>query len=716
MAVSHSDSTPTAVQSGDDIVPTPLPARYKLAEQLGQGGMGKVYLAHDRTLDRPVAVKMLRALGAQHIVRLLAEAKAMARLSHPNVVHVYDVLTTGDGAVIVMELVQGKTLRGWLTECERTPTAIFEKFAQAGRGLHAAHLAGLIHLDFKPSNVLIGADGIAKVTDFGLARVDDFESQDASPLGAPAGVAPDGLEGGLASWGLQATAHGLVAGTPRYMAPEQHSGERCDRAADVFAFCVALWEALADAPPYEGDDLVTLEDAKRSGPPSWSGPALPGRLRVALQRGLEPDPARRWSTLEPILEALQPAQPRRRLALAGALGVTLAASAAAYAAFPPGATDAAAADPGEPPPLEGFGTDSPFGSNGERCHVQTLADAGEGSLRACLSTHAASQRPMEVVFDVGGTIALESELRVDTPFLSIDGITAPAPGVTLASATGSTVGLRLHDNADGDTCAHDVLVQGVRFLGTWDGTQHDIEQGATLELTAREVHDCMRNIVLNRVTLIASADAAGDMIGSIADVTVQYSAFLRSHHPMEITNRPGEPLRHARISLHHNVFGYFHERSPQLRGPIEDVDLVQNVFMNWNAYDFGGGYAIRLRCRDGDCPTRVNFEGNHWASGSGSPTHALVFGTSPEQDQDDGPISANVFMRDNVLPADNANFGLAPTHFDRPAIASVSVVDRGEYNTRALPWVGAPHRTDIEASVFDEVASRVANDQSAGGR
>ncbi len=708
--MSQADSTPTAVEHRAGTHSVDVPARYSTEEQIGQGGIGTVYRARDHTLDRFVALKVMRALDARHIARLLGEAKAMARLSHPNVVHVYDVVTSGDGAVIVMELVRGQTLRQWLEHEPRTTEDILQAFGQAGRGLEAAHQAGLVHLDFKPSNVLVGDDGVAKVTDFGLARTTDFEDRPSTELGLGKPRTPDGLEGGVASWGLLKTEHGVIAGTPRYMSPEQHRGHRCGRASDVYAFCIALWEALSAAPPFPQQDRAELLAAKDGGPPQWQGRPISGALEAQLREGLSPDASDRPDTLRGLLECLETAAAPRRPKTSRrlVLGATAAIGAATVGLAWPSTTPIES----EPPPLVGYGTDSSFGSDGTECAVRSLDDAGPGTLRECLQQHAEADQPFRVVFDVGGTIQLQSQLTIDDPNLTIDGLTAPEPGITLASGDEASMGLVLTDDPERNECAHDVLLQGIRFLGTWDGTQHRVEQRATVELSARRVKDCMRNIVLNRVTIIASQDAAGDMVGSVADVTVQYSAFLRSHHPMEITNRPGEPLLHQRVSLHHNVFAYFHERSPQIRGNVQDVDLVQNVFMNWNAYDFGGGYAIRLRCRDGQCPRRINILGNHWASASGNGTHALVFGVTPEQDPDDGPIPQQVFMQGNRIPAENANFGLAPEAFARPT--EIPMVPPEAMVKDVLPWVGAPFRTDIEASVLGEVASRMDADNRSG--
>jgi len=220
--------------------------RYLVLQQVGQGGMGVVYSAYDPELNRKVAVKLLRvrAHGAKPVVngqaRLLREAQAMARVSHPNVIHVYDVGTIRDRVFVAMELVEGVTLKTWLQERKRGWREVMDTFAAAGRGLAAAHAAGLVHRDFKPENVLVGNDGRVRVTDFGLARLSTEESQ--------ASLTPN--EGALLLTS-NLTQAGKVVGTPFYMAPEQHRGVAPDARSDQFSFCAALYMALYGKRPFE---------------------------------------------------------------------------------------------------------------------------------------------------------------------------------------------------------------------------------------------------------------------------------------------------------------------------------------------------------------------------------------------------------------------------------------------------------------------------------
>ncbi len=302
----------------EEVEPTPgtMMSRYVVLEQVGRGGMGRVIRAYDPKLQREVAVKELRggALDEEAAARLVAEARAMAKLSHPNVVAIYDVEELGPGAVIlVMEFVPGETLREWSRAKDHAWTAIVERFLEAGRGLAAAHDAGLLHRDFKPENVLVPNGGAAKVTDFGIAKVS----------GAPS--ASDSIDGEASDEGL--TRAGTIMGTPRYMAPEQHAGAALTAAADQFSFCVALWEALCGAPPYAGKSMGR---AKSGGPPPWPERAVPRPISDAILRGLSPDPGDRWPTMAALLQALRwdPSGRRSRWVLAGGLVALVAAGVA----------------------------------------------------------------------------------------------------------------------------------------------------------------------------------------------------------------------------------------------------------------------------------------------------------------------------------------------------------------------------------------------------
>lgn len=284
--------------------------RYVVLEQVGQGGMGRVTRAYDPKLQREVALKEVSGggLGTLGSRRLVEEARAMAKLSDPHVVAVYDVeAIERDRIVLVMEFVDGVNLRTWLREQTRTPAEILERFLAAGEGLAAAHAAGLLHRDFKPSNVLVAGD-VVKVTDFGLAKAaSDFgeESRDRDV------VSHDSLDG--------LTEAGAVVGTPRYMAPEQHRGEPLTAAADQYSFCLALWEALVGEPPFSAKGVDALLRAKEAGPPPAPS-TMPGGIGEALRRGMSPRVEERWPELAALLAALRVDTARRRRTVAWVAG------------------------------------------------------------------------------------------------------------------------------------------------------------------------------------------------------------------------------------------------------------------------------------------------------------------------------------------------------------------------------------------------------------
>ena len=294
--------------------------RFELGRRQGAGAMGVVYEARDPQLDRKVALKVLRSadLDPSRVERLVLEARSLAKLRHPNVVTVYEVGQDGEDRFIVMDLVQGDTLRTWL-ETPRSWQEIVRMFIGAGEGLRAAHEAGLVHRDFKPDNVLV-EDGQPKVVDFGLAATvgDSLETTLTESLSdAPA------LE--------RFTQTAAFVGTPAYMAPEQFRGQ-VTPAADQYAFCLALYEALAGRRPHAEAEASGIEAmiAARTNPPSTGGPErAPRWLRRVLARGLDADPSRRWPSMSVLLGALRrvDGEARRRV-LGGAtvLGlVTLAA-------------------------------------------------------------------------------------------------------------------------------------------------------------------------------------------------------------------------------------------------------------------------------------------------------------------------------------------------------------------------------------------------------
>jgi tRNA A-37 threonylcarbamoyl transferase component Bud32 len=346
----------TAPPAPDDAVPDQtgrILGRYTLAEPLGAGAMGVVHRARDRDLSRDVAVKLLRRPDGALTDRLIREARSMARVNHPNVVAIYDVGVAGGSTYIAMELVIGTSLRAWQAEHRGIPELI-EAYTAAGRGLAAAHAAGVVHRDFKPDNVLVGADGRVRVTDFGLAAARAGAGVEAAPsaahtasvsatarvraieASAEASASASAIEASAIDADVVLTRSGVVLGTPAYMAPEQFNGGNVDPRTDQFNFCVALYEALYGARPFTGrtfEELGTnVSDGAVQPPPART--QISRALRAILLRGLSARPGDRFPTMDHLLAELgrDRARPWRRAALAaGALAIFLGVGIAADA-------------------------------------------------------------------------------------------------------------------------------------------------------------------------------------------------------------------------------------------------------------------------------------------------------------------------------------------------------------------------------------------------
>jgi hypothetical protein len=295
--------------------------RFVVIDRIGSGGLGVVYSAYDPELDRKVALKLLQPGSGAEVARarLLREAKVMARLSHPNVLPVYDFGTSDGEVFLVLELVDGTDLRSWL-EGRRSWRDVVEMFRGAGRGLASAHAAGVIHRDFKPSNVLIDQHQTPRVMDFGLAG---SRSQR---------VAPPAVEAAGQDAHLSITSS-RIAGTLAYMAPEQLLGQPVDARADQFAFCVALHEALYGYRPFRWTSPEEVAAAMAAGAASVAprNSRIPTWIYRVVARGLAIDPARRWPSMNALLAELDRVPRRivrRGAVVAAVLGVALCAGVA----------------------------------------------------------------------------------------------------------------------------------------------------------------------------------------------------------------------------------------------------------------------------------------------------------------------------------------------------------------------------------------------------
>ena len=301
--------------------------RFIVVERLGAGAMGVVYAAYDPKLDRRVALKLLNPQGghddrARRTARLEREAQAVAKLSHPNVVGIFDVLVHEDHLVLAMEYLAGGTLSDWLAAKKRPWRETLRMFLEVGQGLAAAHAEGQIHRDFKPDNVLLDKSGVPKVVDFGLVRMASATGpqavdEDAITLdaGAPVDAGPAHL-----------TRTGAMTGTPAFMAPEQFRGGPVDARSDQFAFCVALYRALYGERPFGGNSFLTIAAAVTLGEvrPAPKSADVPGWVRACLLRGLKVNPADRFPALAELVATLA-TDPiaRRNRRLAAVVGATV---------------------------------------------------------------------------------------------------------------------------------------------------------------------------------------------------------------------------------------------------------------------------------------------------------------------------------------------------------------------------------------------------------
>jgi formylglycine-generating enzyme required for sulfatase activity len=300
--------------------------RYIVVERLGAGSAGVVYAAYDPELDRKVALKILRRLEtdageSRRQARFVREAKAIAKLTHPNVVGIFDVGVDDGRVFLAMEHLAGGTLRDWMTAAPNRPwRETVKMFVAVGKGLAAANAAGLVHRDFKPDNVLLDRAGTPKVADFGLVRLSDLSDD------APVDVTHEEVPRADA----RVTRTGAMAGTPAYMAPEQFRGKPTDGRTDQFAFCVALYEALYGRRPFEAETVFDLAEAviRERIAPAPKNANVPSWIRRSLLRGLRADPTQRYAKLDDLLAALEadPVARVRRVLAVSVVAIVLVAT------------------------------------------------------------------------------------------------------------------------------------------------------------------------------------------------------------------------------------------------------------------------------------------------------------------------------------------------------------------------------------------------------
>jgi eukaryotic-like serine/threonine-protein kinase len=408
-----------------------IAGRYEIVELIGKGGMSSVFKARDRLLDRTVAIKVLHphyTEDEEYVERFRREARSVAQVSHPNIVTVIDRGEDDRRQFIVFEYVEGENLKELLQRTGPLPIRDALLLAlQMARALSFAHGRGLVHRDVKPQNVLLNADGQAKMTDFGIAREVDVQ-----------GV----------------TITGTVLGTSEYIAPEQARGQQVDQQTDVYSLGVVLYELLTGSVPYEGENFVTVALRHVNEPvPSVleRRPEVPPRLALAVERAMAKSPDDRFSSMDelvgeletcladldpiseeatmiarrPVVPAAQRARPVRRrrrvgvlwpiAAVVGVLGISALAALGALALRDDGSDDPSAAT--TPIRLEAIRDHDPFGDD-QAEHPEDVPKATDGDRDTYWTTQSYSSfdKPgVGIVLDAGRDVEPKTlTIRTDT--------------------------------------------------------------------------------------------------------------------------------------------------------------------------------------------------------------------------------------------------------------------------------------------------------------
>ena len=388
--MAQAPTSPAGLGAHLDLKPGTKIGRFVISHEIGRGGMGVVFAARDPHLDRPAAIKLLHGTGGDEPVaraqeRLLAEARAMARLDHPNIIKVYEAGLFQQETYIAMEMIDGETLSHWARRWQRPWAAVLAVFRQAGSALAHAHAHGLAHGDFKPENVLVDDADRVRVTDFGLSRWFEREGrpQPANDLGE------------------------FVGGTPRYMAPEQFGGQPANARSDQFGFCVALYECLYSRHPFargSARSLLELSEQQATAPlraDAHAAHGVPAWLHAVLARGLHRDPTARYPSMDVLLDALTPRRARARwpvaMAAAAALFVVSGLGYALGALQTPSIEVVDGAEPGNPDldpanrghgPGPGLGPSSPRQPDPAPVSVPVLAPLALGTAVLLWNAHA----------------------------------------------------------------------------------------------------------------------------------------------------------------------------------------------------------------------------------------------------------------------------------------------------------------------------------------
>lgn len=354
-----------------------------------------------------------------------------------------------------------------------------------------------------------------------------------------------------------------------------------------------------------------------------------------------------------------------------------------------------------PTDFEGYGAVTTGGEGGEICRVSSLADSGSGTLRSCLverNSEGGSVVPRKIVFDVGGTITLENDIKIDTPFMTVDGSTAPSPGITIKKITPEDGEIRVATS--NGTSGHDLVFTHLRFDGGWDlATQDTSNNSSTIIMDGEDHEGGVYRIVMDHMTFRHATDSSPDLWGEVNDVTISWSLWYDNFHPVTISHSGGTQARH-RISMHHNVFARNNERNPQIRGNVEDFDYVNNIVYNWGRFA-NAGYGVRIREVGGTYPTNMNFVNNIFLSNN-RPEWALLYGDNPGTENYPGSI----YSAGNILPPGTDGYSTRSSPVPIPAEAAVTT-DAVEDLPGKLGDVGTHYPTTEEQTLLQEIGAAV---------
>lgn len=366
---------------------------------------------------------------------------------------------------------------------------------------------------------------------------------------------------------------------------------------------------------------------------------------------------------------------------------------------------------------EGYGAVSVGGAGGDVYHVTTLADSGAGSLRNGILNRSG---PRTIVFDVAGTITMQSTIAIKIPYLTIDGSTAPSPGITIKQSSS------LPQFIIAGT--HDIIITHLRFQGLYGSGAQPQNNAGIIGIDGDSGPDRVsQRIVLDHLTIRNSVDAGPDIWGEARDVSLSWCLIMYSWHPTTISHYPSPYQTRQRISLHHNVYAKNNDRNPQVRADVRDFDMVNNIIYGWGHFD-GDGQGTRIRNDKGEPKVNANIINNYWVP-TRNPSWALIYGLNPGADSTEGrsgggtPAQGTVltntamgklYVAGNHLPPENQDhYSTIASPLPVPASAQVTTWPADQLKFRVLPAVGMMYRLADEQAIIDELSAKMVGSAPA---